>query len=217
MEALIDFKTFRGSPPSWGHRSRRALFEAACKYLGISPTNVENIYGVGFHSVLHSSSLQLLGEILDKVKRDPAIISQQNNILTTIKHNPSFKKDIIIGSINFDTQLGGQRAAGEMWKQALGFWRWPTKYSATWEMACDELTWAVRSVRVRCNYKADKNGKILITYSFSDTLDLRPAWGRRSNEYNAICCVLGFLYHDVIGGNDELKITANWNIEIQLA
>lgn len=214
METLIDFKTLKGNPPSWGHRSRRAVFEAACKYLGISPTNVENIYGVGFHSVLHSSSLQLSGEILDKVKRDPAIVSQQEKIISEIKRDSRYKNVVFNETVNFGTQLGGQRAVGEMWKQALGFWRWTTKYSATWEMACDELTWAVRSVNVTCKYKVDKNGKITLIYSFSDKLDLRPDWINRSKEYNAICCVLGFLYHDVVGGNDELKIISNWKTEI---
>ena len=101
-----------------------------------------------------------------------------------------------------------------MWKQALGFWRWPTTYRATWVMAFDELTWAVRSVTIECRYVVEANGKITFNYSFSDTLDLRPNWVYRSMEYNAICVVMGFLYHDVVGGNDKLKIKANWKTEV---
>ena len=101
-----------------------------------------------------------------------------------------------------------------MWIQALEFWRWTTKHSATWEMACDELTWAVRSNWVNYNCIVEPNGIITINYSFSGTLDLRPDWIHRSTGYNAICFVLGFLYHDIMGGNDELKINANWKTEI---
>ncbi len=94
-----------------------------------------------------------------------------------------------------------------MWKQALGFWRWPTSYRATW---------AVRSVNVMCDYLVESKKKLILNYSFEDNLDLRPNWITRSLEYNAICVVFGFLYHDVLGGSDTLKVRAKWETEIYL-
>jgi hypothetical protein len=213
---MTEFRNYYGADPGWGTDARRALFNAACKYLGINPTQAENIFGVGFHSILQSSSVQLSGEILNKVKKDPAILNKQREIVTEIKKRNDYKiKKIIDKVLPFGIQLGGQRARGEMWRQALEFWKWRTEYSATWEMAFDELTWAVRSVNVNCNYIADSNGYITLFYNLTDTLDLRPSWGNRSMEYNAICCVLGFMYHDVLGGSDELQVKANWKTIIK--
>ena len=84
------------------------------------------------------------------------------------------------------------------------------QYRATWEMAMNELTWTVRSTIVHYKYEVDNSGQITIDYSFTDILDLRPNWSGRSIEYNAICSVLGFLYHDVLGNSDELKVRAYW-------
>ncbi|MBF7092482.1 hypothetical protein IUY40_13160 [Flavobacterium sp. ALJ2] len=214
---MTEFRNYYGTDPGWGTDARRALFKAACKYLGINPTQAENIFGVGFHSILQSSSVQLSGEILNKVKKDPAILNKQREIVAEIKKDNDYKVKIIRNREikSFGIQLGGQRARGEMWKQALEFWKWRTEYSATWEMAFDELTWAVRSVNVKYSYVADSNGDITISYNLADTLDLRPSWGNRSMEYNAICCVLGFMYHDVLGGSDELQIKANWKTIIK--
>ena len=82
-------------------------------------------------------------------------------------------------------------------------------------MAFDELTWTVRSVQIRYEYKVDITGNIRIDYWFTDTLDLRPSWGYRSMEYNAICAVLGFLYHDAMGNSDELQVQAYWSKSIK--
>ncbi len=112
-------------------------------------------------------------------------------------------------------QLGGQRAHAEMWKQALEIWKWADEYCATWDVAFDELTWLLRSIRVQFLANSDLEGNIIITFSFSDVFDLRPDWNSRSMEYNAICAVLGFIYHDAIGCNDELSLNAKWTIEIK--
>ncbi len=196
----------------WGYDYRRALFRAACKYLGMDEHKVDNLLEIGVHSLLHSSTIQLDGNILEKVKGDPTIVAKQNEIIQTIKQNPKYLNFILKGEPKtFSVQLGGNRARAAMWEQALEFWKWHTEYSATWEMAFNELTWAVRSTRVTYSYTATTEGEITIRYAFSDILDLRPDWTNRTWEYNAICTVLGFLYHDVLGGNDELKITANWS------
>lgn len=208
-----DFRSYRGTDPGWGHKPRRVIFWAACKYLGINPNRAESIFGVGFHSIFQSNAVQLSGNILEDVKQDPAILRTQQIILKEIKSDTRYKIKEFNDSGDFSAQLGGQRAREEMWKQALEFWKWTSDYRTTWESAFNELTWTVRSVKIYYDYVADMNGKISIQYHFSDRLDLRPDWGYRSMEYNAICVVLGFLYHDVLGGSDELQIQADWKAE----
>ena len=209
------FKEYFGEDPGWGTEARRALFRAACKYLDIDPYRVENIFMVGVHSMLQSNSIYLTGSSLDKVKSDAAFLSGQQEVITEIKNKSSYKIEDDQGKGNFYIQLGGQRAKGEMWKQALEFWKWHNEYSATWEMAFNELTWTVRSVEIKYDYKVNVKGDIAFRYWFTDILDLRPSWGHRSTEYNAICTVLGFLYHDVLGGSDELEIKAHWTNNIK--
>ena len=209
------FKSYLGADPGWGTEARRAMFRAACKYLGMDSSRVDNILMVGVHSMLQSNSISLTGSSLYKVKNDSAFLRKQEEIVEKIKNNPSYKIQEDSGSDRFGTQLGGQRARGEMWKQALEFWKWNSDYSATWDMAFNELTWTVRSVIIRYEYEVDLDGNIKFCYWFTDILDLRPSWGARSMEYNAICTVLGFLYHDVLGGSDELEIQAYWTTTIE--
>ncbi len=206
------FEDYKGS--GWGHTIRREVFYAACKYLGQNPTKIENIYGAAFFSVLQSDTAQLTGEGLVRVKNDTAMIDLQNSIVSQIKNDPSYMKEPIFRNGVEGEQLGGQRAQVEMWKQALEVWKWADEYSATWDVAFDELTWLLRTINVNYNAKSDVDGNIIIAYSFSDVFDLRPDWHSRSMEYNAICAVLGFIYHDAIGCNDELRLQANWTVEI---
>ncbi|PCH69220.1 MAG: hypothetical protein COC06_07905 [Bacteroidales bacterium] len=209
---MKNFQDYKGS--GWGHETRRDVFYAACRYLGQNPTRIENIYGAGFHSVLQSSSVQLTGEGLEKVKNDPEIQSLQSSIISDIKSDNDYKRRVVIHSKSERIQLGGERAGAAMWKQALEISKWADEYNPTWQVACNELTWLLRSIPVNYTAEADVVGKITISYNFTDTFDLRPNWQTRSTEYNAICAVLGFIYHDVIGCNDELKIHGNWVVEI---
>jgi hypothetical protein len=209
---MKNFQDYKGY--GWGHDTRREIFYAACRYLGQNPTHIENIYGAGFHSVLQSSTVQLVGEGLMKVKNDPEIQSLQTCIISDIKSDIDYKKAILTRSVTKNIQLGGQRADAAMWKQALGISKWADEYSPTWQVACNELTWILCSIPVKYKAKANVVGKITISYRFTDTFDLRLNWQTRSMEYNAICAVLGFIYHDVIRCKDELEIHGSWVVEI---
>ena len=68
--------------------------------------------------------------------------------MTQIKNDPKYLQNTNFkdSKILF-AQLGGLRAQGAMWKQALEVWRWPTSYRATW---------AVRSVNVKCDYVVER-------------------------------------------------------------
>lgn len=83
------------------------------------------------------------------------------------------------------------------------------KYAATWEVAANELTWLVRSTNVTTEVIVLKNGSVTMNHSFIDVFDLRPGKGR-SSEYNRITSFFGFLYHDLVGGNDKMKVKATW-------
>ena len=176
----------------------------------IDAKRVENIFMVGVHSILQSDELYLDGRMIDKLGTDPALLAEQNKLIEEIRNNSDYKNKPLNENFYFDIQFGGKRAPAEMWRQALEVWEWADEHSATWEMAFNELTWVVRSIGVFYKYKVDYQGEIYIEYNFTDTLDLRPDWHSRSYEYNAICTVLGFLYHDALGGNNELKIKARW-------
>lgn len=209
---MINFQDYNGS--GWGHKTRREIFYAACKYLGQSPTKIESIYGAGLNSLLQSNSVILSGKGLEKVKNDPAVQRLQDRIVKDVKNNPDYKNEPITIKRTRSIQLGGQRAQAEMWRQTLKVWEWADEYKATWQVAFNELTWLLRSINL--TYEADANvkGCITIRYSFIDFLDLRPGIGR-TKEYNAICIILGFIYHDVIGGNDKMKIRGNWKVTIE--
>jgi len=49
-----------------------------------------------------------------------------------------------------------------------------------------------------------------IDYALEDELDLEPSKDR-SSAYNAVTKILGFLYHDILGGNNEMQVQAHWS------
>lgn len=72
------------------------------------------------------------------------------------------------------------------------------------------MTWITRHANVQAQVKVAAQGKTYISYTLDDTFDLRPQGGR-SGAYNTITTVTGILYHDVVGGNDQLKVQAHWS------
>ena len=84
-------------------------------------------------------------------------------------------------------------------------------YIDTWKVAMRELTWLLRSITLKVQVSVKKDGNIIVNYSFSDIFDLRASPKNRSDAYNTICMITGFLYHDLVGGNDLLKINGKWS------
>jgi hypothetical protein len=140
-----------------------------------------------------------------------------------------------------DLLFGGERTPGEMLEQAVdpfdGLWRnrdetveyftlngWgsvndildPAKnplhltYIDTWRVAFNELSWITRHASVKAVANVQSNGRMRIRYLLTDRLNLRPE-GDRGFEYNTITTILGLLYHDFVGGNDQLSIYATWH------
>lgn len=87
-------------------------------------------------------------------------------------------------------------------------------HGETWQVAGDALTWSVRHAAVDYTATVKSDGTIVIAYHLSDRLDLSPQAGR-SEAYNNISAATGFLYHDVIGGNSDMKVNADWQTTVK--
>lgn len=125
-----------------------------------------------------------------------------------IKSDPRFGKENFTMNLSSPVQFGGKRAPEPMSEQIKDPLN--AKYRDTWNVAFNELTWLVRSTTVKTAISVSKSGYITMNHSFVDVLDLRPGDGR-TPEYNAITTVLGFFYHDVLGGNDKMTVRASWS------
>jgi RHS repeat-associated protein len=196
----------------WGHQTRSLI----ANIFGVNGKS-DNLFSVGLNSILQSESVELTGAMLDKVKNDPAIIDFENSIVERVQGKEA-------GTYNFSQglQLGGKRGSlNPLSKES----------AATWKVAGNPLTWVVRSVNVQASVQVNAEGGMNITYQFVDNLDLRPEkdgkvffggsgnspfsseGGSRPWQYNAASSVLGVPYHDVVGGNDKMKVKATWTSE----
>lgn len=185
----------------WGHGPRQLLAE----WLGVD-NKVNNLFDAGMLSMLQFGEGQISGQALEKVKNDPAMVAREQELVNLIKNDPRYGNEAF--SIK-DVDLvcfGGQRAPGDMWDQAKGFWK--EEYRDTWKVAGNELTWMVRNTNVTSAAQVAADGTITMNHSFSDIFDLRP--GGRSHAYNTITGITGTAYHDVLGGNDLLHLNAGW-------
>ena len=199
----------------WGTVLRQKMFRSACEFMNTDPHIANNIFSVGANSIFQSNYVELKGGLLEDIKVDPDLLSKQEKFIQTyIECDSRYKQSAFVTSGSYGVQFGGQRAPEKMWIQLLEIHNWSTDYYATWEVAFNELTWTVRSTNIIAEAEIEKNGTITIHNRFEDTLDLRPS-ETRSPEYNAACYILGFLYHDLLGGSDELKTKAKWTTVIQ--
>lgn len=90
----------------------------------------------------------------------------------------------------------------------------PLAHGETWDVAGNELTWAVRHAGVDYSANVKSDGTIVIDYHLSDQLDLSARKGR-SEAYNNISGTTGFLYHDIAGGNSSMKVNADWQTTVK--
>jgi RHS repeat-associated protein len=189
----------------WGHGPRRLIADR------MGSNNASNIFQLGLHSQFQSGQVNLSGQILDKIKNDEAMIKFQNDIIKALKTDPRFKNMAFVINGKGVVEFGGKRwgAENENWG-ALNRTN-PLTHLATWAVAVNELTWATRHASIGYAAAVKSDGTIVIDFHLSDTLDLSGQKGR-SEAYNNISNVTGFLYHDVIGGNSEMKVNADWQI-----
>ncbi len=51
---------------------------------------------------------------------------------------------------------------------------------------------------------------MVVTYRIEDKLDLSPDFQNRSDAYSIISILLGVPYHDILGGNPDMKTIVEW-------
>ena len=199
-------RTYDGS--GWGHGARQSFAKA----IGFDDGKVNSLFEVGIYSMLQAGDVDISNSerLIKKINEDPAFIAYEKEIAQLIHNDRNYLKK------NFDfedgkgIQLGGKRAEGAMLQQFKN--PFSSKYKDTWKVAANELTWLLRSIGVKSKITVYVNGNIVINHKFQDVFDLRPSDnGSRSIEYDAVSIITGFLYHDIAGGNDLMKIKGNWN------
>ncbi|HEX7754603.1 MAG TPA: hypothetical protein VF421_04620 [Niabella sp.] len=200
-------KEYDGS--GWAHGARTELAKALDM-----DDDIDNLFEAGIHSMLESGEVHIKDKsrLAKKLTEDPAFVKYEADLAKMIVSNPQYLKDDFVLKTHKAIQFGGERAKGAMWKQFV--MPFSAKYRDTWKVAANELTWLIRSAMVYTEIKVKKDGSVRMNHSFTDKFDLRPSsHGERSIEYDTVSMVLGFLYHDVAGGNDLMKIEANWTNE----
>lgn len=194
------------SGSGWGHGPRRW----AASQIGLGNT-ANNLIELGLHSQLQSRQVNLGGQLLNKIKSDAAMVKFQNDIIKALKADPRFKNMAFITKGKGVVEFGGKRwsSSNENWG-ALDSSN-PLAHGETWAVAANELTWATRHASIDYTATVKSDGTIVVDFHLSDTLDLSGQKGR-SEAYNNISNATGFLYHDVVGGNSNMKINADWQV-----
>jgi hypothetical protein len=169
----------------WGHGPRRLIANMS----GAAGDKVSSLGQTLRASLRQEDSVQITGQALSQIACDPALVVFQNEIIAKVHADPGWYSDGPRTDFKKVT-FGGPH---DDWGKSAG----------------NGLTWMVRAADVNAVVSTDASGGIRISYSFSDTLDLRPS-PTRSRAHNAITRELGFLWHEALGGNDKMKVKANW-------
>ncbi len=198
---------YQGS--GWGHGPRRTLANA----FGLG-NKANNLIELGMHSQLQSSQVNLTGGLLDKIKSDPAMVAFQKKIIAFVKSDPRFKKIDFKLSNRQVVGFGGDRwvSKDEDWGAVNG--NNPAFHAETWQVAGNELTWALRNATVEYTATVKSDGTAVISYHLSDQLDLSGQNGR-SAAYSNISNTTGFFYHNIFGGNSSMQTNADWKTVIK--
>ena len=174
----------------------------------IHPSNeASSVAEVGLLSQLQFSDVEIVGQALEKIKNDPEIVRIDNEFALMARNDKRFKTKAFSLNKTNSVQFGGKRAQADMMAQMRDPFN--SKYKATWMVAVDELTWLIRHAPVKFDVIIDQNGNIKINHLLKDKFDLRSGSGH-TVAYNKVTDVLGPMYHDFVGGNDQLQIKATW-------
>ena len=218
----------------WGTEFRRCAAVA----LGIS-TEVNNLFSLGFNSITNARTVNLGEHFINLIKKDPEMFKINkkidSRICDEIKRNAMKIPSIDVISMESKRvkdieriTLGGARTRGPMMDQFEDTLKNPvqslSKYAATWKVAINQLTWAIRGAIL--NYVGIYHAVYNlygfsyireIEFSIDDKYDLRPRSNLKidftKNEdyaYNAVTSVLGSIYHDILGNTDTMRVRVKW-------
>lgn len=177
-------------------------------------TTANNGVELGIASVMNYSVVYFVGAIQKKIESDPAMKATQGSISSSVKNDPRYGKENFFLTGTQVVEFGGKRwsAKDEAWG---GFnSKNPILHKQTWEVAMRELTWALRHATVHYWVEVKADGTFNIEYRLFDTLDLSGS-SSRSEAYSKISNALGYVYHDVVGGNKNLQTRATWSVNLK--
>ena len=230
LKRRYDNFTAHGFGRPWGTGFRQRLAIA----IGLKE-EVNSLWTLGLNSVANSQHVTLGEHFVELIKKDDAMNEVKKlvdeKIVADIKSKahraPLLKAAHLTDSISGSKTVafGGQRNNADMLNQLKFTLQHPieslTKYSATWNVAMQELTWAIRHGTVVFNgiYHAVYNISGFIyfwemQFSIEDTFDLRPHYGGKLNfgtPYDIVTSILGSAYHDLLGNTDQMRVRAYWN------
>ena len=203
LEGLEADTAYSGS--GWGHDIRRQI----ANWINVN-NNVNGVIGAGINSILQTESVTVTGDALVKIKKDPKMLEVEQKYLQIVQSDSRFGKQEFEETYKKCVPFGGDRAPYPMKDQF--FDPLNPKYKDTWKVAANELTWLLRHATVTTKVHVSKTGDVTMHHSLMDTFDLRPN-PKRNKEYNIATKLLGFIYHDLIGGNDKMTVKASWTSE----
>jgi RHS repeat-associated protein len=126
------------------------------------------------------------GDLLNRVKKDPAFLAWRKQIIAQYKLNP------LINKRRQPLKLGGDKF-----------------FSMEGDI---ELRLSIRGAWVNANF-VESNGATIINYGIDDTFDIRQQGGR-GLIYNGINGVLEPIWVDVFHGNENMNVEVRWNEKI---
>ncbi|GAB1472091.1 hypothetical protein MASR2M66_29690 [Chloroflexota bacterium] len=187
-------------PWAWDHNRRQVIAKNkfSSENLTCSPSWVCIPASIQ-RGIYQENRIVLTGEILEDIKNDPRIEDIESRIVSSVLNDPRYKVEEFtrIRSYPNSITLGDD----------FGPWYVDAKRP---------VTWVARAVNVGVDIHVLKTGEIYLNYEFSDVLDLRPDWSNPDREaYNyAVAYFFGPIYHEFLGGSDEMIVHAQWMTKI---
>lgn len=128
------------------------------------------------------------GELLNRVKNNPAFRAWRKQIIALYKLNP-----VINRTPSKVMKLGGDKF-----------------FSFEGDL---ELKLSIRGAVINANF-SESNGLITVNYSIEDTFDIRPTAGRGAI-YNGINGMLEPIWVGVFHGNEDMNVEVRWSETIK--
>ncbi|TJY62785.1 RHS repeat-associated core domain-containing protein, partial [Sphingobacterium alkalisoli] len=144
----------------------------------------ENFTDLAYNATRRNAQTSVVkGDLLNRVKKDPAFKAWRKQIIAQYKLNPLIKSRVQ------PFKLGGNKF-----------------FSLEGDL---ELKLSIRGAVINANF-VESNGTTTINYSIVDTFDIRQQEGR-GGVYNGINGILEPVWVDFFHGNQDMKVEVRWN------